>query len=77
MSTLEATVSMLEKLSEEEINTIYEVTKSFFVNRNNFFLPKKEDEIIRELGKTREHVEAGMTVDAKEVSNELRDKYGL
>ena len=29
MSTLEATVSMLEKLSEEEINTIYEETKSF------------------------------------------------
>lgn len=77
MSTLEATVSMLETLPEEEINTIYEVTKSFFVNRNNFFLPKKEDEIIRELDKTREHVEAGMTVDAKEVSNELRDKYGL
>ena len=35
MSILEATVSMLETLPEDDVNTIYEVTKRFFVNRGN------------------------------------------
>lgn len=79
MSTLEATVSMLETLPEEELNAIYEVTKRIFVNRsvNNPFQPKTEDEIIRELDIAREHVEEGMFFEAEEVSEELRRKYGL
>lgn len=79
MSTLEATVSMLETLPEEEINAIYEVTKRFFINRtgNNPFQPKTEDEIIQELDIARGDAEAGMVTDAKEVSSELREKYGL
>lgn len=79
MSTLEATVSMLETLPEEEINTIYEVTKRFFVNRggNNPFQSKTEDEIICELDTAKKHVEAGLVNDAKDASKELRAKYGL
>lgn len=79
MSTLEATVSMLETLPEDELNTIYEVTKRFFVNsaNNNPFQPKTEDEIIAELDIAREHANNGLVSDAKLVSKELRAKYGL
>ena len=79
MSILEATVSMLETLPEDDVNTIYEVTKRFFVNRGNDnpYKLKSVDEIINELDAARENAKNGKFSDAGEVSRELRAKYGL
>lgn len=79
MSTLEATVSMLETLPEDELKTIYEVTRRFFVNRTsaNPFQPLSEEQIVAELDIAREHAKQGMYSDAKDVSRELRAQYGL
>lgn len=79
MGTLEATVSMLETLPENELHTIFEVTKSFFVNctSDNPFRPMTEDEFITGLDLAKANADQGLYSEAMDVSKELRDKYGL
>ncbi|MBR1851607.1 MAG: hypothetical protein IJ794_00310 [Lachnospiraceae bacterium] len=79
METLAATVSMLEALPENELQTIYEVTKSFYINRTseNPFQPKTEDDILAELDEAKAQADQGLYKSASAVSRDLRSKYGL
>lgn len=79
METLETIVAMLETLSEDELKIIYEVTKSFFINKIsiNLFKPLLEDEIITKLNLAKGHADQGLYKDATEISKEIKEKYGL
>lgn len=78
MSTLEATVQMLEKLPEEKLSVVFNLTERLLTdNVKKHLVPKSSDEIYGELEISREQSRSGKITKAHEVSSKLRDKYGL
>ncbi len=77
MNTLEATVSMLEQLPERDLLKIQAFIRLFFPETSNPFTPLTEDEIYAQLERSRKHVEEEKLKDARQVSSNVRSKYGL
>lgn len=78
MSTLEATVQMLEKLPEEKLSVVFNLTERLLAdNVKKHLVPKSSDKIYGELEISREQSRSGKITKAHEVSSKLRDKYGL
>lgn len=77
MSTLDATVSMLKQLSEQDLLKIQAFVRLFFPDSSNPFAPLTEEEIYAQLERSRKHAEEGRLKDAKQVSANVRAKYGL
>ena len=77
MSTLEATVSMMEQLPERDLLKIQAFVRLFFPDTSNPFSPLTEEEIYAQLESSRKHVEEGKLKDARQVSANVRAKYGL
>lgn len=79
MSTLEFTVSMIETLPEADLM----IVKSFVAglinyNRNkNEIRPLSESEFFERLAIARKHHAEGKVMDAREVAENVRAKYGL
>lgn len=79
MSTLEATVLMLQSLPESELLTIYDLTRRLYTKQNKDieFKVMTEAEMIDKLDTSRKHAEEGMVMDADVAISKLRVKYGL
>lgn len=77
MSTLEATVSMLETLPEDDLIAISGIVKRFIIKNNSPYAPLTKKETLEKLAKSRKQAEEGKVRDAKEASDEIREKYGL
>lgn len=77
MSTLDATVSMIKQLPEQDLLKVHAFVKLFFPDTSNPFHPLTEDEIYRQLKEARDHAASGKTKDARQVSANVRAKYGL
>lgn len=79
MSTLEATVSMLQSLPEAELLTIYDLTRRFYIKQNKDVEPKAmtEEQMLDKLEVSREHAAEGRMMDADIAISKLRTKYGL
>lgn len=79
MSTLEATVLMLQSLPESELLTIYDLTRRLYIKQNKDieFKVMTEAEMIDKLDISRKHAEEGMVMDADVAISKLRVKYGL
>lgn len=79
MSTLEATVLMLQSLPESELLTIYDLTRRLYIKQNKDieFKVMTEAEMIDKLDTSRKHAEEGMVMDADVAISKLRAKYGL
>ena len=77
MSTLEATVSMMRQLPEQDLLKIQAFVKLFFPEARNPFSPLSEDEIYAQLEQARKHADEGKVKDARQVSANVRKKYGL
>lgn len=79
MSTLEATVLMLQSLPESELLTIYDLTRRLYIKQNKDieFKVMTEAEMIDKLDTSRKHAEEGMVMDADVAISKLRVKYGL
>ncbi len=75
MSTLDITVSMVQKCTEEELNVIQQVIRQFFLNRENKALSKSR--FLEELDISRKQHQNGQSKEAGEVLAELGIKYGL
>ena len=76
MSTLEATVSMLEMLPESELTTV----RNFIVQniiKNNPFQKLTEEQLIDDLETSRIQYEAGQYSDMSEAIQEIGERYGL
>ncbi len=77
MSILKATVSMMKQLPEHDLLKVHAFVKLFFPDISNPFHPLTEDEIYRQLKEARDHTASGKIKDARQVSANVRGKYGL
>ena len=79
MSTLEATVSMLEVMPDDDKTKVYEYTQSLFEasKSNNPFVPKTKEDILTDLEESREQISRGEGLDAKEGLMEMGKRHGF
>lgn len=75
MSTLDTTVSMLQRCTEDELHVVQQVVRQFFLNRGPHTTTKKQ--FLEELQISRKQHQSGQSQEAGEALAELREKYGL
>lgn len=75
MSTLDTTVSMVQKCTEEELQVVQQVIRQFFLNRSLQATTKKQ--FLEELEISRNQHQNGQHQEANESLAELRAKYEL
>ena len=75
MSTLDATVSMIQRCTEDELQVVQQVIRQFFLNRGSQTTTKSQ--FLEELEISRKQHQIGQCQEADEVLAELRKKYGL
>ncbi len=75
MSTLDTTVSMIQRCTEDELQVVQQVIRQFFLNRGTHTTTKKQ--FLEELEISREQHQNGQNQEAGETLAELREKYGL
>ena len=79
MSSIDATVSMLEVMPEEARLKVLEFTKSLFTAKRpaNPFVPLTTEQILRDLEISRQQAAQGQTYDMGEALEELRRRHGF
>ena len=79
MSTIEATVSMLESMPEEARIMVYKYTQSLFTSNNtsNPFRPKTTEDILSDLSKSRKEIAEGKGIDMKKGLEEMGAEHGF
>ena len=79
MSSIDATVSMLEVMPEEARLKVLEFTKSLFTSKRpaNPFVPLTTEQILRDLEISRQQAAQGQTYDMGEALEELRRRHGF
>lgn len=79
MSTLEATVSMLEVLPEADLIRIQNFARNLLLSQDSSypFQPLTKAQIIAQLDESRSQYEAGNYQEAVQFSEDLVAKYGL
>ncbi len=75
MSTLDTTVSMVQKCTEDELQVVQQVIRQFFLNREPHITTKKQ--FLEELQISREQHQSDQSQESGEALAELREKYGL
>lgn len=79
MSTLEATVSMLEAMPEEARIKVYQYARSVFSSNrpSNPFLPVTKDSVLADLEASSQEIDRGEGVNAKEAIQDMRHQHGF
>lgn len=83
MTTFEATVSMMQNLSEADLLVINEFVKRLSSKeeirkeRYNPFKHLTREEIVEQLAIARKNAEEGHVMEARHASDNIRAKYGL
>ena len=78
MSTVEATVSMLECLPEQEHNKVLLFTRDLFkAQKVNPFRPLTESEFLDSIDESLEQIDLGMVQDADEAIDEISAELGI
>ncbi len=79
MSTIEATVSMLENMTEDARIRVLEFTKNLYISpeQENPFVPLTEEQILADLAESRQQIEGGHVRPMEDVLDELEHKYGF
>ena len=79
MSTLEATVSMLEAMPEEARIKVYEYARSMFSSDRpaNPFTPVTKEKILSDLNASSQEFMNGEGLDAKDAIREMRRQHGF
>lgn len=75
MSTLDATVSMVQRCTEDELQVVQQVIRQFFLNREARATTKGQ--FLDELEISRKQHQNGQCQEADEALTDLREKYGL
>ena len=75
MSTLDATVSMVQRCTEDELQVVQQVIRQFFLNRGSQTTTKSQ--FLEELEISQKQHRNGQCQEANEALAELREKYGL
>ena len=79
MSTLDATVSMLETMPEEARLLVFKYTQSLFTasRPTNPFTLKSRNEILEDLAESRKQIAESSGVDMKQALQEIGAKHGF
>jgi EAL domain-containing protein (putative c-di-GMP-specific phosphodiesterase class I) len=79
MSTIEATISMMEVLPEDDLVQIRNFTTMLYEKRkvNNPFVPLTEEKLMDDLETSRAQIEQGKCQDMKTALDHLGAKYGI
>lgn len=79
MSTLEATVSMLEAMPEEAREKVFEYTHHLFTAAKpaNPFLPLNTEDVLEDLRISRQQIENGEGIKMKNALEEMGQKHGF
>ena len=79
MSTIEATVSMLETMPEEARTMVFKYTQSLFTSPKpaNPFTPKTEKDILSDLDESRRQISAGQGADMKQALLDMGERHGF
>lgn len=79
MSTLEATVSMLESMPEEARMKVFTYTQSLFTSNKpaNPFVPLTEEKILSDLSISRQQAANGEGLNMKDALMEMGKQHGF
>jgi len=79
MSTLEATVSMLEAMPEDARIKVMEFTQKLFTSRKpaNPFVPVSEEQILSDLVESRRQISDGKGINMEEGLNRIGKQHGF
>ncbi len=79
MSTLDATVSMLETMPEDARILVYNFTQSLFTSKKpeNPFKPLTTDMILSDLEESRKQIDEGKGVDVFDALNSMGERHGF
>ena len=79
MSTLDATVSMLEAMPEDTKIKVIEFTQRLFTSRKpaNPFIPVSQGQILSDLAESRQQISDGKGLDMKDALNSMGKQHGF
>lgn len=79
MSTIDATVSMLEAMSEDARIKVYEFTQQLFTARKpaNPFTPISASQVLSDLAESRQQIAEGKGIDMNKALEEMGKKHGF
>lgn len=79
MSTIDATVSMLEVMPEEARLKVFEFTQQLFASKKteNPFVPVTVKNVLSDLAESRQQIAEGSGLDMKDALNELGKQHGF
>ena len=77
MSTLKATVSMLEAMPEDARIKIREFTQQLFTSRKpaNPFVPVSQEQVLSDLAESRQQIAVGQGLNMEEALNKMGDIF--
>ena len=79
MSSLEATVSMLEVMPEEARAKVLEFTQGLFTSHKpqSPFVPLTKEQVLADLAESRRQIAEGKGMDARQALDEMGRKHGF
>lgn len=79
MSTLDATVSMLEAMPEEARIKVMEFTQKLFTSKKpaNPFVPVSQEQLLCDLAESRQQISNGEGLDMENALNEIGKQHGF
>lgn len=79
MSTLDATVSMLEAMPEDARIKVMEFTQKLFTSRKpaNPFVPVSQKQILSDLAESRQQISDGKGLDMEDSLNSMGKQHGF
>ena len=79
MSTLDATVSMLEAMPEDARIKVMEFTQKLFTSRKpaNPFVPVSQEQILSDLAESRQQISAGPGLNMEDALKRMGKQHGF
>ena len=79
MSTLAATVSMLEAMPEDARIKVMEFTQKLFTSRKpaNPFVPVSQEQILSDLAESRQQISAGQGLNMEDALKRMGKQHGF
>lgn len=79
MSTIDATMSMLEVMPEDARKKVYEFTHELFSARKpaNPFTPVSTAQVLSDLEESRQQIAAGEEIDMEQALEEMGKRHGF
>ena len=79
MSTLDATVSMLEAMPEDARMKVLEFTQQLFTSRKpaNPFVSVNQEQVLSDLAESRQQIAAGQGLNMEDALNRMGKQHGF